>query len=284
MLKFEQRTIKNEACISGIGLHTGKTVQIKFKPAKVDSGIYFVRTDLPGHPVTKADVRNVSGTVRGTNLSAFAKASADKGEIHTVEHVLSALYALSVSNLEIELNGSELPSLDGSSKPYCDLLMKAGIAAQGSEAEYIEIKEPVFVAEKGKSIIAVPSDRFEIDFMVNYPMDFIGTQFYRFEFSGGKYVRDIAPARTYGFMDEIEALKKQGLAMGADPGNAVAIGRDGYLTKLRFKDELVRHKMLDLIGDLSLLGARIKGRVIGIRSGHDLNIKLVKKLALRRAK
>jgi UDP-3-O-acyl N-acetylglucosamine deacetylase len=269
---FEQHTITKETSISGIGLHTGKAVHVKLIPAGVDSGINFVRSDLPGRPAIKADIRSVSSTIRGTNL----------GDIHTVEHVLSALYALSVTNLVIELNGPELPSLDGSSKPYCDIIMKAGIASQGPDAGYIEIKEPIFVAEKGKIIIAVPSDRFEIDFMINYPMDFIGTQFRKFEFSGSKYAKEIAPARTYGFMSEIEALKNQGLAMGADPGNAVAIGADGYLTKLRFKDELVRHKILDLIGDLSLIGARIKGRIIGIRSGHDLNIKFARKLALLR--
>ncbi len=276
-----QHTIKKETSISGIGLHTGKAVQVKFKPAGADSGINFVRSDLAGRPMIKADIRNVSSTVRGTNLSAFAKASADRGGINTVEHILSALYALSVTNLEIELNGSEPPSLDGSSKPYCDLIIEAGIAAQGYQTGCIEVKEPVFAAEEGKCLIAVPSDRFEVSFMINYPMDFIGTQFYKFEFSGRDYVNEIAPARTYGFMDEIKTLNRRGLALGADPENAVAIGKDGYLTKLRFRDELVRHKILDLIGDLSLLGTRIKGHIIGIKSGHDLNIKLVKKLALR---
>lgn len=268
MSKSEQHTIKETVSISGTGLHSGKKVSVIFKPAEVDSGITFVRGDMPGHPRIKADLKNVSGTARGTNL----------GDIHTVEHILSALYALSVSNLEIELSGTEPPALDGSSKPYCDLIMKAGIAAQRSKVRYISINKPVLAFSGGKSLIALPSDRFTVSFMINYPIDFIGTQFYKFEFSGDKYAREIAPARTYGFTDEIASLNRRGLAFGASRKNAVAIGRDGYLTKLRFKDELVRHKILDLIGDLSLLGAQIKAHVIGIRSGHDLNIELAKKL------
>jgi len=263
-----QHTIKKEIAITGIGLHTGRNVNIRFKPAGVNSGISFIRTDMPGHPRTKADLKNVSGTVRGTNL----------GGINTVEHVLSALFALSITNIEIEIDGPEPPALDGSSKQYCELIAKAGIANQSSEAKCIELSEPLFVAEDGKCLIAVPSDRFKVSFMINYPSGFIGTQFYKFELNSRKYVKDIAPARTYGFIDEIEALKKQGLALGANEKNAIAIAKDGYITQLRFKDELVRHKILDLIGDLSLLGAEIKAHIIGVRSGHGLNIKLAKKL------
>jgi UDP-3-O-[3-hydroxymyristoyl] N-acetylglucosamine deacetylase len=271
MSKSEQHTIRETVSISGTALHSGKKASVIFKPSRVNSGIIFVRGDLPGHPRVKADLKNVSSTDRGTNL----------GNIHTVEHILSALYALSVTNLEIELSGAEPPVLDGSSKPYCDLIKRAGIAPQGSKVKRIDITKPVFVFSDGKSVIALPSDRFTVSFMINYPIDFIGTQFYKFDFSGKKYAREIAPARTYGFMDEVISLKRQGLAFGASRKNAVAIGKDGYLTSLRFKDELVRHKILDLIGDLSLLGAQIKGHIIGIRSGHDLNIKFAKKLALR---
>ena len=269
MSNVNQHTINKEASISGIGLHTGKAVRIKFKPAEIGSGITFVRSDLPGHPRIKAELGNVSGTVRGTKL----------GEINTVEHVLSALYAFSITNVEIELDGAEPPSLDGSSKPYCDLIIKTGITDQKAEAECIEVKDVIFSAEEGKSLIAVPSDRFEVSYMINYPMDFIGTQLYKFRSSDRGYIKEIAPARTYGFIDEVEALKSRGLAMGADAENAVAIDKDGYQTKLRFRDELVRHKILDLIGYLSLTGVRIKAHIIGIRSGHALNIKFAKKLA-----
>ncbi len=129
-----------------------------------------------------------------------------------------------------------------------------------------------------KCIIALPSDRFTVSFMINYPVSFIGTQFYVLDLNASRFTREIAPARTYGFLDELETLNKQGLALGANTDNAVAIGNGGYMTKLRFKNELVRHKILDLIGDLSLLGAQIKGRIIGIRSGHELNIRFAKRL------
>ncbi|MFH1710414.1 MAG: UDP-3-O-acyl-N-acetylglucosamine deacetylase [bacterium] len=263
-----QHTIRKETSISGIGLHTGKKVHVKFSPAKVNSGIVFIRTDLPGHPGIKADLSNISSTARGTNLAG----------IHTIEHILSALYALSVTNLEVRLDGPEPPALDGSSKPYCDLVIKAGIADQGSKIKCIKVTNPVFAMEDGKCLIALPSDRFTVSFMINYPIDFIGTQFHKFELNSRKYVSEIAPARTYGFVDEVEALKKRGLAFGATTKNAVAIGKNGWLTKLRFTDELVRHKILDLIGDLSLLQVDIKAHVIGIKSGHDLNIKFAKKL------
>jgi len=256
-------------------MHSGKKVSIKFKPAKENTGIVFIRTDMPGSPKTEANLNNISSTARGTNL----------GKINTVEHVLSALYALSITNLYVELDGPEPPALDGSSKQYCELIVKAGIIEQDLEIKCIEVKEPVFTAEEGKCLIAVPSDRFIISFMINYPLGFIGTQFYKFELSracrqagGKKYMSDIAPARTYGFLDEVGSLKRQGLALGASEKNAVAIAKDGYLTKLRFNDELVRHKILDLIGDMSLLGAEIKAHIIGIRSGHDLNIKFARTL------
>ena len=276
-----QHTIRKEISVSGIGLHAGKDVNINLRPAGIDSGIVFIRTDLTNCPRIKAELKNVSTSVRGTNLSAFAKAPADRGEVHTVEHILSALYALSITNLYVEIDGTELPALDGSSKQYCELITRAGIIDQTSEVKCITVNEPIFVAEDGKCLIAVPSDRFTVSFMINYPLGFIGTQFYKFELQSNKYVKEIAPARTYGFMDELEAIKKQGLALGASVNNAVAIGKEGYLTQLRFKDELVRHKILDLIGDLSLLGAEIKAHIIGIRSGHGLNIKFAKKLALR---
>jgi UDP-3-O-acyl N-acetylglucosamine deacetylase len=263
-----QRTIKKKISISGVGLHTGKEVNITFKPGADNSGIVFIRTDIPRQPRIKADLNNITSTLRGTSL----------GNINTIEHVLSALYANSITNLEIELDGPEPPALDGSSKVFCDMINKAGITQQRSKMNTISTKEPVSVIENGKSIIALPADRFMISFMINYPTVFIGTQFYKFIFSRKNYYNEIAPARTYGFMEELEGLKKQGLALGADPENAVAVGKDGYLTKLRFKDELVRHKVLDLIGDLSLSGGEIKAHIICNRSGHDMNIKLAKLL------
>jgi len=276
MSNLKQKTIKRGISISGIGLHTGKTVRIKFIPAKVDSGINFIRTDLQSRPRIKADIRNVSSTVRGTNLAQHR--SADNEGVSTVEHVLSALFALSITNLDIELDGPEPPSLDGSSKQYCEMMLKAGIAPQGSRMKCVNITRPVIEMSGDKCVVALPSDRFTVGFMINYPLDLIGTQFYILDLNAPRYIKEIAPARTYGFMNELETLKKQGLALGASADNSVAIGSDCYLTELRFKDELVRHKVLDLIGDLSLLGAQINAQIISIRSGHDLNIRFAKKL------
>ncbi len=264
----KQKTIKKEISMSGIGLHSGERSSITFKPAEVGSGITFTRTDLPGKPKLKADINNVKSTIRGTSL----------GEVSTVEHVLSALYALSVTNLMIELDGQEPPALDGSSKQYCDLILRSGVSRQNGDIPVIEIKKPVLICDAGKCIVAMPSDRFKVSFMINYPVGFIGSQFFRADIDEKTYIREIAPARTYGFMEELDALKEQGLALGASAENAVAMDKNGYITKLRFKDELVRHKVLDLIGDISLLGCELKAHIIGVKSGHDLNIKLARKL------
>ena len=272
MSKFKPQTIKKEISISGVGLHTGKTVNIKFLPAKTDSGINFIRMDLPEQPRIKVDIRNVSSTIRGTKLSNGA------AEVATVEHVLSALYALSITDLDIQLDGPEPPALDGSSGQYCELMIKAGTVRNSSGIKCIKITRPVVEMDGDKCLAALPSDRFSVNFMLNYPTGLIGTQVHVFDLSASRYTKEIAPARTYGFMDELETLKKQGLALGATADNAIAIGNSGYVAELRFKDELVRHKILDLIGDLSLLGAEIKGRIIGIRSGHDLNIRFAKKI------
>lgn len=265
---MQQHTLKKEISIYGIGLHSGREVTIKLKPADADSGIIFVRTDLPGSPRVKADLSNVSSTARGTSI----------GHVNTVEHVLSALYALSVTNAVIELNSVEPPVLDGSSAGYCELIKKAGIRSQSSVTREIKPDTAIFATEGDKSIVAVPYDRLKISFMINYPFDFIGTQFFRFDMDRKNYEKEIAPARTYGFVSEVEALRKQGLAKGAGFENAVVIADDRYLSQLRFKDELVRHKILDLIGDISLIGAQIKAHIICIRSGHSLNIKMAKLL------
>lgn len=265
---MKQQTIKNEITVSGTGLHSGRKVSIKFKPAKPGSGIVFVRTDLSKRSGIKAVLPNVSSTVRGTNLDG----------IYTVEHVLSALHALLITNVMIELDGPEPPALDGSSLGYCRLIKKAGIAVQRRGSKCIKIQEPVFLMDNEKCIIALPSDRLTISFVINYPLDFIGLQFYKVEINPRNYIKEIAPARTYGFMREVSALRKQGLALGANYRNAIVIGKSRYLTKLRYRDELVRHKILDLMGDLALLGSEIKAHIICVKSGHDLNIRFAKKL------
>jgi UDP-3-O-acyl N-acetylglucosamine deacetylase len=265
---MKQNTIKNSIAINGIGLHTGKEASIKFNPSAPSTGITFIRTDLSGHPKIMADLENITSTVRGTNL----------GNIHTVEHVLSALYALSITNIEIELDSPEPPALDGSAKGYCELFKKAGIFKQNGDFPVIKLRAPLVIRDNEKAIIAIPDNSFKITFMINYAVPFIGTQVLQFKFDENRYLKEIAPARTYGFMNELEALKSKGLALGASTENAVAIDNNGYVNEPRFHDELVRHKALDLIGDLSLMGAEIKAHIICIRSGHAMNIAFAKKL------
>ncbi len=266
---MNQKTIKKEMIISGKGLHSGAKVSMKLKPSFAGSGIVFIRTDLEGRPSVAALPGSVTSTARGTGLGDL---------VITVEHLLSSLYALSVANLEVELDGPELPSLDGSSRGFCDAVMKTGLMDQKVPMNVAAPRSPLVVRDGDRCLIALPSDRFKISFMINYPVPFIGTQFFRFVFDPGAYMRDIAPARTFGFMKELEELRSKSLAKGAGLDNAVAIGEAGYMNELRFHDELVRHKILDLIGDLSLAGREIRAHVIGIRSGHGLNIRLAKML------
>ena len=264
---MKQNTIRKEIIISGIGIHSGRKVSLKLKPAFANSGIVFIRTDIDERPRTAASLENVTDSARGTTLG---------GSVLTVEHLLSALYALSITTLEVDIDGPELPVLDGSSRPFCDAIMKAGFLDQKLPVKPVSLKGPAVVRDGDRCLIALPSDRFRVSFMINYPVPFISAQYHSFEFDRNAYVKEIAPARTYGFMSELEALKAKGLALGAGADNAVAIGDKGYVNPLRFHDELVRHKILDLIGDLSLIGREIKAHVIGIRSGHDMNIKLAR--------
>lgn len=265
---MKQHSIKRPVTIAGIGLHTGKASKMTFKYAEAGSGINFIRTDLEGRPKVMASLENVSGTARGTNL----------GIVNTVEHVLSALYAMSVTNLNIEMDGPEPPAADGSSMGLVALIRSAGLVEQGPMKRTIRVKEPLVVFGKDSAITALPHNGLTVSFMINYPSDFIGSQFYRFENSEKGYEREIAPARTFGFLSELDELKSKGLALGASAKNAIVIGDKGYNTPLRFPDELVRHKILDLIGDISILNSDIRAHIICVRSGHELNIELAKKL------
>lgn len=264
---MNQHTIKKNVSLSGTGLHSGQKTTITFKPAEEGAGVNFIRTDQRNAPRVKAELKSVTGTERGTNL----------GIVNTVEHVLSALYALSITNVEVELDGPEPPAADGSSLVYFDLLRTAGLTRQKARDRVINLREPIMLADNDGAIVAMPHNRLVIGFMINYPFDFIGSQYYKFEFSENGYKKEIAPARTYGFIRELDALKAKGLAGGAGEDNAVIIGDEGYRNPLRFPDELVRHKILDVIGDLSILNAEIKANIVCVRTGHRMNMELARK-------
>ena len=299
--KRKQKTIINEISISGIGLHTGVKTVATFKSAKENFGIRFKRLDLEGCPEIIADIDHVVDISRGTTIEQ------NNFKIHTVEHVLSAVYGLEIDNILIELTEKEPPVMDGSAKPFVDTLIKAGITEQNSFKEELIIDKTITYndPDKGIDIHILPSDKFRITFMTDYEELSLGTQYTAMYSLENDFVKQFSPARTFCLFSEIVELKNQGLIKGGNLDNAVV-----YLdkkikqkeinelqklfntkksiknsttsilndTKLRFQNEAVRHKVVDLIGDIALLGVPIKGHVVAARSGHASNVELVKKI------
>ena len=297
-----QRTLKQSGSISGIGLHTGTECRITFKPAPVGYGFKFVRTDLDGSPEIPALIDNVVDITRGTTLG-----SGDV-RVHTVEHVLSALMGLQLDNVCIELDASEAPVLDGSARPFVDLLQALGFADQAEPKQYLEIDHTITYhnEEKGIDIVVVPSDRFRITYMIDYQNPALGTQYTSLYDIEDEFSREFASARTFCFFSELQDLIKAGLIKGGRIENALVIidkeladneiedlkktlkiteeikvAKDGILGErhVRFPNEPVRHKVVDLIGDLALLGIPIKGHILAARAGHESHVELVRKLS-----
>ncbi|MBP2649990.1 MAG: UDP-3-O-(3-hydroxymyristoyl) N-acetylglucosamine deacetylase [Firmicutes bacterium] len=266
-----QSTITTAAALTGIGLHSGRSVSIEIRPAAAGTGIIFVRGDLPGKPRVKATANNVTGTLRATTLE-------DGGaKVFTVEHLLAAFVALGVDNCEVEMTAAEPPVTDGSALPFVRLIQQAGIVEQDAPCSYINITEALTVRLSDKFITILPYDGFRVSFTSVNPHPLIGVQYGDYEITSDSFIQEIASARTIGFMHEVEALQAQGLALGGNIENAVVYDDDKILTPLRFPDELVRHKILDVIGDLALVG-RIKGHVVAVKSSHELNTSLAKKI------
>ncbi|MDI6781946.1 MAG: UDP-3-O-acyl-N-acetylglucosamine deacetylase [bacterium] len=270
-----QQTIKNAIDYTGIGLHTGNKVHLRFCPGLPDTGIVFFRVDLPDSPYIPARIEYINDTHRGVSLKNGLC------EVKTVEHVLSAINGLKVDNLVIEISAPELPVGDGSSQIFVELLKKAEIVCQdGCESRLpIKISAPVWASTEHGQIVVLPSEDYRISFVLHLENSFVGSQFASFSISPEIFEQEIAPARTFGFFSEVEQLRQQNLAMGGNLENAVVIGENDFLNDLRFKDELVRHKILDMIGDLSLIGRPILGHVIAVKSGHKLNLSLARKIA-----
>ncbi|MCK9595313.1 MAG: UDP-3-O-acyl-N-acetylglucosamine deacetylase [Candidatus Omnitrophica bacterium] len=276
----KQRTITKQISIKGTGLHTGNKVNLTFKPAPADNGINFIRVDLANKPAVKVCVENVSSQEGSLRFSHLEK---DGVQIYTVEHLLAGLFGLGIDNLDIEIDNSEVCGLDGSSKGFIDTLSAAGICEQEKERKYISVKEPVMVQDAGASIAIFPSDKLKISYTLDYDNHFIKSDFLEIVVGSALFRDDIAPARTFCLEDEVEALKKKGLGKGANYENALVVGKKGVINnELRFEDEFVRHKVLDLLGDLYILGQPLKGHIIALKSGHSLNLKLVKKIAQQR--
>lgn len=295
----KQKTIKEEIHLSGIGLHTGKEVSLTIKPAKENTGFVFVRTDLEGQPQVEADVNYVTTTERGTTLEKLGV------KIHTCEHLLAALVGMNVDNAILEIDSAEPPILDGSAKYFVEAIEKAGVTEQEMLREYLIIKDVMSYVDPvtGSELTVIPSDEYEVTTMVDFGTKVLGTQNARMK-NISEFKKEIAPARTFSFLHELEHLLDNNLIKGGDISNAIvyvdkeltpetteklkiAFGKDevsirpnGILDNLtlNFPNEAARHKLLDVVGDLALVGVRIKGRVIANKPGHFVNTQFAKKL------
>jgi UDP-3-O-[3-hydroxymyristoyl] N-acetylglucosamine deacetylase/3-hydroxyacyl-[acyl-carrier-protein] dehydratase len=300
-MKRKQQTISRPVSCKGIGLHTGVESTITFKPAPEDYGIRFIRTDIKNCPEIKADIDHVVDISRGTTIEE------KKVKINTVEHALAAVSGLRIDNVLIELTSKEPPVMDGSAKDFVEALLTGGIVNQGHDRNILEIRRAVNYTDPYRDIDihVIPSDRFRVTFMVEYPLPSLGTQYEAIYNMAEDFAVEVAPARTFCFLSEVEMLKENGLIKGGSLDNAVVLidklldrseinrlrdlfgieeniitGANGILNGriLRFRNEPVRHKTLDLIGDLALLGIPIKGHVTAARAGHASNVEFVKTL------
>lgn len=274
---MNQRSIKNTIHASGVGLHSGKEIILTLKPAPVNTGVVFIRTDLE----PKAEIKATGFNVIDTTLST-ALGTNETNKISTVEHLLSAFYGLGIDNIYVEVNNAELPIMDGSSGPFIFLLQSAGIEEQEAAKKFIRVKQEIEVIDGDKKASFVPYEGFKVDFEIDFdhPVFLEQEQKSSFEFSTVAYIKEVSRARTFGFTQDLEYMRKQNLALGGSLENAVVIDKDKILNPegLRYRNEFVKHKILDAIGDLYLLGHSLIGEYRGFKSGHCLNNKLVRAL------
>ena len=274
-----QRTVARAAEVRGHGLHTGRASTVTLRPAPEHTGLRFRRTDLPGAPEIPASVDAVASVYRETGLRRGEAA------VRTVEHVLAAAHGLRIDNLRIDVAGPEPPALDGSAAPWCRLLGEAGTVAQGAEAACVRVERP-FAVEAGRARYEVrPARSCRVTATIDFAHPLIGRQTAEARVHPDTFVREIAAARTFGLEAWREALRADGLARGATPENTLVLRADGLEAgqALRFPDEFVRHKILDIVGDLALVGARLQCHVIAERPGHRGNLELARRLHRRRA-
>jgi UDP-3-O-[3-hydroxymyristoyl] N-acetylglucosamine deacetylase/3-hydroxyacyl-[acyl-carrier-protein] dehydratase len=294
---MKQSTIQKPVSIRGVGLHSGKTVTLTFKPAQANHGFRFQRVDLPEQPVIPADVKLVVSTNRGTTLKS------GEAQVSTVEHVLSALTGLGVDNVLLEIDGPEMPIMDGTSMPFVEALREAGLQELEADRDYYIVSEPIAYKDEvtGTELLALPADSFEATVMIDFNSNVLGPQFAALH-HWSEYVEEIAPCRTFVFVHELEKLLEMGLIKGGDLENAIVIadrkmdqdeldalarkmGKPGIkidsegvlnTVKLRFQNEPARHKLLDVIGDLALIGKPIRGKIVATKPGHTANVEFAK--------
>lgn len=274
MILQKQRTLKTEVSYTGIGLHSGREVHATLKPAPEDTGIVFVRKDLSGEPQIHAKAQNVTSTLRATTVEE------NGNKVFTIEHLMSAFHAHRIDNAYVELDSEEPPVADGASLVFFELMAKAGIVEQAKDRKEIVIDKVYRIDDEktGRFVMVLPYDGFRVSFTSLNPHKLIGVQYEDFHVDEAVYHKEIAPARTIAYEKEIQALREMGLGLGGSLENVIVYNDEGWLNPLHFEDELVRHKILDVIGDLRLAGI-IRGHVIAVASGHALNTQLAKKIA-----
>lgn len=269
---MNQRTILSAIELKGNGLHSGENVTVKLEPAPENNGILFHRSDLPGSKPIKALASNVVSTQRCTVLGS------DEFKISTVEHLLSALFALGLDNINIFTNASELPALDGSSSIFYSSLKSSGIKELNSQKKIVRPQIPIFETKNDSILIALPSEEKKYTVILDYPGTILGTELCSFNLDKDSYTDKVAPSRTFAFMHEVQYLLDNNLAKGGDFNNALVISEDTYSSPLKHENEPVWHKCLDLIGDISLCGKTLLAHIIAIKPGHTINTQLALKL------
>jgi UDP-3-O-[3-hydroxymyristoyl] N-acetylglucosamine deacetylase len=269
---IHEQTIRSAVECNGVGLHSGAAVSIRILPAPSGTGIVFRRTDLDGFEI-EAVSRNVARVSYATSLMK-------KGVlISTTEHLLSAFIGMGIDNAIVELDNLELPILDGSAQPFVEMIQKAGIRKQRRPRTYLKICRALEMRESNKFIAVYPADTYSVSYSINFPHALIGKETFQVELSNGNYLRHIAAARTFGSRADEQAMRNMGLIRGASRENCIVLTRDGIENgPLRFPDEFVRHKVLDLVGDLALLGKHIRGNVVADRAGHAMHTALVSRI------
>ncbi|MFH0838915.1 MAG: bifunctional UDP-3-O-[3-hydroxymyristoyl] N-acetylglucosamine deacetylase/3-hydroxyacyl-ACP dehydratase [Candidatus Omnitrophota bacterium] len=271
-----QHTIEKEVRLEGVGLHTGTSTKVTLKPALANSGIRFTRVDLPEKPSITCDIAHIIDISKRPRRTSIGNKNI---EIHTIEHLLAACTGFGIDNIIVELSGEELPGLDGSALPFAEALQTAGIKAQDEPKKIFVVREPLWIEEQDAFLAVFPFDGIKISYTLDYDHPIIKSQFMSYALKTNSFHKEIAPARTFCTESEAEELKNQGLGKGANYNNTIVVGKKGIINShLRFENEFVRHKILDVIGDLNLLGFSIKGHIIGFKSGHSLNIKLIQKI------
>jgi UDP-3-O-[3-hydroxymyristoyl] N-acetylglucosamine deacetylase len=267
-----QRTLRRQISCVGIGLHSGNKVNLTLKPAASDFGIRFRRTDLGGHEVP-ATVQHLAGIQLATGLAR------NEVSVETVEHLLAALVSMNIDNVLVELNSPEVPIMDGSAAPFIYLIQEAGVKFLGSPRRFLKIVRPIAISRGDKRIALYPSDHFKVTYSISYDHPLLRHQSRTLRITEESFAEEVAPARTFTFLKDVEKLRQNGLALGGSLENAIVLGETGVLNNaLRFEDEFVRHKILDAVGDLALVGYPVIGHLVAHRAGHALHTEFAAKI------